>query len=639
MASFPRASRPFRGEQRQPAVTATRLLFALAGLAALALGYLGFDQYLAAAPDPATRDPLNLTYHTLQLFVLGADPLQEAVRLPPALQVARFVAPAVTLYALFEAGRLLLATEWRRWRARRSRDHVVICGDTSVARTLADRLYQAGQRVVWVRSRPIGPLELRHRALLGVQGDPRDPDVLRGAAAGRAAVVYACTGESAANLTIAAAVARLAPSSRPGMAVYAQIHEPDWALTLQARRLSVPEATAHRLDFFHLDDLAVRVLLAERPLLTAPAAPPPPSASEPPSPPEAASGPPSPSPASPPAPSVPPGPSPPLSRPGGGAPRLLLAGDSTLARALLAELARHWRLHRPDPGARVEVDLVAPNAARVLERLARRRPALLDACRVTPYDGTVGDLLDAATPRYDHAFLCFTDEKYGLQLALSEYRLWHAVDGDLVVAVDGLAELADAFRPEQAPPLLDPLNGRLRLFSPVAAGGDPALITEDLSERLARLIHERYLVARLARGDAMGSAAAMAPWSDLDHALRRANLLQAADIGPKLHQVHCAIVPRDAAGDDFRFTGDEVEELARRESGRWVAATLAESAATGLPVAARYRAYLREWDDLPPEGKERCRAAIRDIPEILGEAGFQVVRLSDTGANRALFPA
>ncbi|BCJ42335.1 hypothetical protein GCM10010168_90600 [Actinoplanes ianthinogenes] len=578
----------------QPAVTATRLLFALAGLAALVLGYLGFDQYLAAAPDPHTRDPLNLTYHTLQLFVLGADPLQEAVRLPPSLQIARFVAPAVTLYALFEAGRLLLATEWRRWRARRSRGHVVICGDTSAARTLADRLYQDGQRVVWVRSRPIGPLELRRRALLGVQGDPRDPDVLRGAAAGHAAVVYACTGESAANLTIAAAVARLAPPGRQGLAVYAQIHEPDWALTLQARRLSVPEATVHRLDFFHLDDLAVRVLLAQQPLVAGP---------------------------------------------DGAAPRVLLAGDSTLARALLGELARHWRLHRPHPEARVEVDLVAPNATRLLERLARRRPVLLDACRITPYDGTVGDLFTAAEPRYDHAFLCFTDEKYGLQLALSEHRLWHAVDGDLVVAVDGLAELADAFRPEQSPPLLDPLNGRLRLFSPVVAGCDPALITEDLSERLARLIHERYLVARLAGGDAMGSGDAMAPWSELDESLRRANLLQAADIGPKLHQAHCAIVPRDAGGGDFRFTEDEIEELARRESRRWVAATLAESRATGVPPASRYQPYLGEWDEIPPDGKERCRAAIRDIPEILGEAGFQVVRLSDTGANRALFPA
>lgn len=588
MVNFPRASLSLRGEQRQPAVTATRLLFALTGLAALVLGYVGLDQYLAAAPDPGSRDPLNLTYNTLQLFVLGADPLQDAVRIPVALQIARFAAPAVTLYALFEAGRVLLAAEMRRWRARRARDHVVVCGDTSVARTLAERLHQAGRRVVWVRTRPIGPLELRRRTLLGVQGDARDPDVLRGAAVRHAAVVYLCTGESAANLAIAAEVARLA-SHRSELAIYAQIHEPDWALTLQARRLGVPDAAAQRLDFFHLDELAVRVLLAQSPLPV---------------------------------------------RAGGTVPRVLIAGDSSLARSLLVEFARHWRLHRRVAGSRVEVDFVAPDATRVLARLARRNATLSDGCAVTAYEGNLFEVIEQG-PRYDRAFLLFTDERYGLQLALAEYRLWHAVDGEVVVAVDGLADLADVFSPRRTPPLLDPLGGRLRLFSPVAAGCDPALIAEDLSERLARLIHERYVVAGQSRGDRH----AVAAWGDLPESLRRSNRLQAADIGPKLHQAHCAIVPNDGSSDVFRFRDDEIEDLARRESRRWVAAIEAEASEHGLAIDDQTARYLHDWDDLPADGREKCRAAIRDIPDILGEAGFQVVRLADTEANRALHPA
>jgi hypothetical protein len=440
-----------------------------------------------------------------------------------------------------------------------------------------------------VRTRPIGPLELRRRTLLGVQGDARDPDVLRGAAAGHAAVVYLCTGESATNLAIAAEVSRLAPPGRSDLAIYAQIHEPDWALTLQARRLGVPDVAAQRLDFFHLDELAVRVLLNQQPLPV---------------------------------------------RPDSEVPRVLVAGDSSLARSLLVELARHWRLHRRFPGTLVEVDFVAADAVRALDRLGRRRPTLWEGCRVTPYEGPLAEVL-ATTPRYDRAFLCFTDERYGLQLALSEYRLWHSVDGDVVVAVDGLAELADVFRPRQTPPLLDPLNGRLRLFSPVAAGCDPALIAEDLSERLARLIHERYVIAGRARGEQRTVAA----WSDLPESLRRSNRLQAADIGPKLHQANCAIVPSDGAGEAFRFRDDEIEALARRESRRWAEATEAEARDRGVPVDEEARRYLRDWGDLPRDGQEKCRAAIRDIPDILGEAGFQVVRLADTGARRALHPA
>ncbi|GIF10347.1 NAD-binding protein [Actinoplanes teichomyceticus] len=596
MAHFARAPLSGRGEQRQPAVTLTRVVFALIGAAALVLGYVGLDEYLREGA-PGSRDPLNLAYGTIQLFVLGSDPLEGGTRFPPALQIARFAAPVVTLYAVVEAGRLLLATEMRRWRARRARGHVVVCGDTSVARTLAERLHLAGRRVVLVRERPIGPLELRTRSLLGVQGDAREAEVLRGAAAGHAAVIYACTGSSAVNLAIAATAARLAGRDRRDLAIYAQIHEPDWALTLQARRLGAPDAAAQRLDFFQIDQLAVQVLLTRQPLPV---------------------------------------------RPGGTAPRVLLAGDSPLTRALLVELARHWRLRRDDPDRRVEVDFVAPDATRVLERIARRHAILRDACRIIPYEAGVAELLAEAAgapTRYDRAFICYADEKFGLQLALTEYRLWHRVVGDVVVAVDGLAELSDAFSPEHAPPLLDPLDGRLRLFSPAAAGCDPTLIAEDLSERLARLIHERYVVARLACGDRLGSRPAMAAWSDLDESLRRANRLQAADIGPKLRRAGCAIVPRDGGADDFRFTDREIEELARRESRRWVEATLAEARASGVPPARHHRPYLGEWDELPPEGRERCRSAIHDIPDILGEAGFQVVRLSDTGANRALFPA
>jgi hypothetical protein len=591
MANFPRTPLSSWGEQRQPGVTATRLLFGLTGLAALVLGYVGLDQYLAVAADPHSRDPLNLTYNTLQLFVLGADPLQNAVRIPLALQIARFAAPAVTLYAFFEAGRVLLATEMRRWRARRSRGHVVVCGDTAVARTLAERLHSAGRPVVLVRTRPIGPLELRGRGLLGVQGDAREPDVLRGAAAGHAAVIYACTESSAINLAIAAGAARLAGPDHRDLAIYAQIHEPDWALTLQARRLGVPDARAQRLDFFQIDQLAVQVLLAQQPLSV---------------------------------------------RPGGGVPRVLLAGDSPLIRAMLIELARHWRLRRDRPGHRIEVDFVAPDATRLLERIARRHPILRDACLIVPYETTVADLLaDGPDLRYDRAFVFFADEKYGLQLALTEYRLWHRVTGDVVVAVEGLAELADAFSPKQPPPLLDPLNGRLKLFSPAAAGCDPALIAEDLAERLARLIHERYAVAGQVRGDHR----AVPSWADLPESLRRSNRLQAADIGPKLHQVNCAIVPSDGSGDVFRFRDDEIEALAMRESRRWIEATEAEARRRGAPVDEQSARYLREWKDLPADGQEKCRAAIRDIPDILGEAGFQVVRLSETAANRALFPA
>jgi voltage-gated potassium channel Kch len=572
------------------AISALRATFVAVGIVALILGYLGLDQYLAQEPA-ASRDFLNLLYGDLQLFVLGSDPLQNATRFPLALQIARFAAPAVTLFAVTEAVRLLMATELRRIRARRARGHAIVCGDSSAARTLAARLHAGQQRVVVVRSRPIGALELRRRSLLGVSGDATDADVLRGAGAAQATVIYACADDSATNVAIATAAGRILGDSGGSATVYALIHDPERAVALQARRLGVDAAPGLRLDFFNFDQLAVRVLLAQRPLPVA----------------------------------------------GGRPPRLLVAGDSPFARALLVEIARDWRLRRTAGQAMASIDFVAPAATRTLYDLSHRYVILRESCEVTPYDTDVAGLLarrrDAT---YDEAYLCYDDEEYGLQVALTSYELWHRVSGSVLVPVDRLAGLTDAFGDQYRQPLLDQVRGRIRLFGKVSAACDPALIAEDLVERLARLIHERYVIGVRDRNEPVADPAALVDWTILDDERRRANRSQATSIGAKLHAIGCAIVAR-SGHDDFEMSHDEVELLARAEQQRWVN----DAAALGWRPGAvpngitRQSPDLVDWAELGDAGKEKCRAAVRDIPPILADAGFQVVRIGDTSREKA----
>src|SRR4051812_2687734 len=86
--------------------------FPVLALLSLVFGYLGFEQFLMSNNiTEYGRDPVDLAYYDLQLFVLGADPLQSGQPRPLLLQIARFTAPAVTVYAAAEAIRLLLAVE------------------------------------------------------------------------------------------------------------------------------------------------------------------------------------------------------------------------------------------------------------------------------------------------------------------------------------------------------------------------------------------------------------------------------------------------------------------------------------------------------------------------------------------------
>ncbi|HET9141394.1 hypothetical protein, partial [Actinophytocola sp.] len=104
-------------ERNQTPVTVLRLAFIGLAVAALLLGYHGMGIYLAEHPD-YRQSPIDVLYFTLQLYVLDAEPLSEGGDLPWQLQVARFAAPAVTVFAVVETARVLLTSELHRLSAR-----------------------------------------------------------------------------------------------------------------------------------------------------------------------------------------------------------------------------------------------------------------------------------------------------------------------------------------------------------------------------------------------------------------------------------------------------------------------------------------------------------------------------------------
>ncbi len=583
------------------------LLFATLGVASLILGYLGFHA-AHSEPEDFAHGVFDLAYYDLQLFVLGADPLQNGLStLPVTLQIARFMAPSVTIYAVVQAARLLLGAELRRIRARRSGGHAVVCGDTAVAQTLAARLHAKGHRVVVIRGQVPDGVEAAawavwtgsRRRMLWVAGDPTDPEVLRAAGTRRAATLYACTGSSSENASIAQAAGllvdrrRRAASGGRRLRVYAQVHDPDLCLALQARRLVQPQPPGLRLDFFDVDDLAARLLFARPPV--------------------------------------------PVQSPGTApAPRMLVGGASGFGRSVIVAAARDWRV-RGNPLPLV-VDLVDDNADEAARSLAARYPFLADTCRIAPHREPLQQLLtEGRLAPPDRAFICYEDEELGLKLALTAQELWRGGTRSVVVRLDRLAGFAQAFHGTTGDRLLDEVSGKLRLYGVVEAACDPTLIGEDLVERLAQAIHEHYLVnpARRAlapvastvdRSDA--PTASTVDWERLPEEFRRASRAQAEDIGTKLRQVGCVLAPRDGVDGGARFTDEEVDRLARLEHGRWVKERVDSGWRPGArDDAGRRHPSLVGWESLDEVAREQNRYAIRELPEILADAGFQIIRI------------
>ncbi|MFI7543452.1 RyR domain-containing protein [Actinoplanes sp. NPDC049599] len=222
-------------------------------IVSLALGYWGLSDYLIGERAVRFgRSPLDLTYYNLQLFMLDPAPIGEGGPLPMPLQIARFLAPAVTVYAAVEGIRTWSADRWQRRRLRRLRGHAIVTGDTPTARSLAAALRESGTEVV----------RQAHPTAEGLAGAG-----IRGAR-----VLYACaddTHDCAINVATAYAAAN-ARGPGSGLTVYAQVSDPVLGTALRARQLAVGSGADLPVTIFNPEHLAARAVVCRDPVPAGP---------------------------------------------------------------------------------------------------------------------------------------------------------------------------------------------------------------------------------------------------------------------------------------------------------------------------------------------------------------------------------
>jgi hypothetical protein len=154
------------------------------------------------------------------------------------------------------------------------------------------------------------------------------------------------------------------------------------------------------------------------------------------------------------------------------------------------------------------------------------------------------------------------------------------------------------------------------------------MIDEELIEQLARAVHENYLREQLSDGVEMNSRPSMRSWDELDEDFREANRAQARAIAHKITEVGASVVPADVVMDEFVFTDDEVEQLAREEYDRWAAQRMAAGWVFGKRRNDKKKVHpsLCGWDGLDEMERDKDRDAVRNIPDVLAHVGLAVLR-------------
>ncbi|MFG2003072.1 RyR domain-containing protein [Spirillospora sp. NPDC048911] len=568
--------------------TVLRLWFGMAALAALVLGIVGFTDYLPRRPDLG-RSFTDVLYYSLQLYVLDSVPLDHGGPYPAALEIARFVAPIVAIYAIADAVWTICAERWRRFRLSRARGHCLVCGDGPASTVLAAKLTAAGEHVVTIGPYGGRGTAHRHRHL---DGDPAEGELLLAAGVRHAKALYAFSAESAANARVALTAGRIARVSERPLQAFMYVDDPDLCQVLRARRLGLGRARGFRLDFFNPAQIAARVLLERHPLNEDDWS-------------------------------------------------FLIVGLTAFGREAVVELARQHRLLTARSGERYRkrqptLTVVDRGAECALADLVQRYP-FLQSWNTRAVDSAPGafrpeEFDDSALP--DRTILCHDDPDKAMHIALTAVRLWHGSPGSLIVVVDQDTTYGEAFADRGAETLLDGLAGRLVVHGVLDAACDPARIGDDLIEQLARAIHDHYQLNQARRGRTHWDTPALVPWAHLSESLRNANRDQALGVGDKLAAIGATLAPHVGENPPFVFGDDEIERLARMEHVRWISERERSgwSYGTHRDEGRRRHPHMVDWAALDEESRDKDRDAVRALPKVLADAGFQIVRLTSVSA-------
>jgi hypothetical protein len=333
-----------------------------------------------------------------------------------------------------------------------------------------------------------------------------------------------------------------------------------------------------------------------------------------------------------------------------GARELLLCGDSTLALAVLLELARRaWE--RQGLAESAAIGRAGAPAAAVPDEAARRAMTPFPAERVVLLDRRAEDLrreylatspppIVAALPEVQARTGAWRDQLLACLDAMTPAE----AAGTAVVIADapsqpGLHEAGRVARLHPGTPVFvlssdgagvtgavfDRLQPFQRAF--LVEGQAP----EDTWTRIARHWHESY---RLMHPAAAGGARKLTrrPWEELDEFIREDNILQ-------LRSVMAAVVARGrrwvpgravAPGSFVELTETDLAEVAREEHSRWYERRRQAGWRAGGPGqedddTALVNSNMRAWADLPPRTRERNSAEVRSQVARLEAVGFMAV--------------
>ncbi|MGZ8944918.1 MAG: NAD-binding protein [Methylococcaceae bacterium] len=557
---------------------------------AFVLGVWGY--YLLDTGNAETLS--DYIYHALQLFTLAGS-WQDGIPIPWQHEVARFLAPFVTVFALVFA--ILsglhsqiqnrLALYWYK-------DHVIVCGVGTKGSIIIQSLLAEGYRVIAIELNADNAniAVCREKGVCVIIGSALNVDTLKKSGLAKAKAFITVCDTPAKNIEIELLLRGLPLA--PALTRY--IHTTDSTLSGRLERYERLSDTkdSDDLRFFNIFESSARILFNRYPpevyadLFDA------------------------------------------------VRPHLVIFGFSDMGQHIALEaIGRCHYINRQ----RLKITIIDPQLTKYKNHFFRRYPQIQQVCDFNFIEDQFG--LYAAIPLNERLInlgaadiptsyiVCVEDSALGLSDSLYLHEISQTIDDSntpifvYMPTHSGFLKLLESNKGK--PEILDNLFAFCQLEDVLSV---KHLMNEELDE-LGKSLHEGYLEqCKINPEKDIEENPAKVDWVSLPSRYKKGNRQAGDHVDSKLRALR-AHISDSPNRDEFEYDEDKLDILAETEHRRWMASKYLDGWQYGKPRndAARRHPDLVPWDELSEGTKGYDRGQIsKDIPQAIKLSGKSIAR-------------
>ena len=547
----------------------------------LVLGLIGFEHYYKY--HGLEHVLAKSFYNTFQLYVLESGNLEGHI--PLELNIARFTAPLVPLFALILTLLQIFRKQWEKLKISLMRNHVVIIGFGTKGKNIMEDLLRKEKKILVIDSDHNNPqfAFIQHSKCRLMLGNATDKEVLKKANITHAKMVYLLSGNDNTQIKACLEIYQLIKESNRSkenpLNCIMHLQKQEFMNTLKSHNLVQNVEDAFALRVFNVYESSARDLFEE-------------------SPPD-----------------------------GIGIPansntlvQMLIFGFGLAGEALALQTALTGHYANWEKPKVLIVDRIAEEKA---HDFLERHPAFTDYCELKYITS------EADSPQLINQIIPYTDIPDTLTsiVLCYENKTQNLLSG---LQLDNVSfkEYVNIFISTNDDVAFKSVSQKVKPYGMSSKVCSHEAICSEFLDKKAIAFHNNYLEKRRKEDD-FGKKDADVPWEELSQEYKDSNRKAADHIGVKMRAIACKIVEAGNPGPEAKLTEEELLMLAKLEHRRWNA----ERSLAGWTYSearndkARKTPDLTEWENLTNEVREYDIDAVKSIPDVLATVGLMAVRL------------